>query len=173
MVLYFFTETTPRRFSKHPLPPPNRPTRQPLPPSPNHNPPPPRLHLSPSLPPPPLPLLRAEATTGQETADPGGKLLRSSSSGAGGAVAGPGLARRRTCGGGCRQSGAGERHAAPALARGSRRGRERLLQLGSWRAGRTRSRRPQPGAATCARWQPPRGPRGGGRRPWRHASPWR
>ena len=144
----FFTETTPRRFSKHPLPPPNRPTRQPPPPSPNHTPPPPRLHLSPSLPPPPLPLLRAEATTGQETADPGGKLLRSSSSGAGGAVAGPGLARRRTCGGGCRHSGAGERHAALALARGSKRGRERLLQLGSWRAGRTRSRRPQPGAAT-------------------------
>ena len=179
MVLYFFTETTPRRFSKHPLPPPNRPTRQPPPPSPNHNPPPPRLHLSPSLPPPPLPLLRAEATTGQETADPGGKLLRSSSSGAGGAVAGPGLARRRTCGGGCRHSGAGERCAAPALARGSRRGRERLLQLGSWRAGGpdlvVLNLGPQRNSRSgwCARWQPPRGPRGGGRRSRRHASPWR
>ena len=146
-----FTKNTLRQFSKHPLPPPNRPT-----PDPNPNPPPSRLPLSlPAatrlVPPPPalsLTRLRAEATTGQETADPGGKLLRSSGSGAVGAVVGPWPARRRTCGGDCRRSGVGERRAAPALARGSRRGRERLLQLGSWRAGRTRSRRPQPEAAT-------------------------
>ena len=168
MVLYFFTETPPRRFSNHPLPPPNRLPRHPPPPSLNHTPPPPRLHLSPSLPPPPLPLLRAEATTGQETADLGGKLLRSSSSGAGGAraeAAAGTLARgsdaqlqlwrevAREGGRGCCSWGAGAR-GGPDLA---------VLNLGPQRNSRS---------GWCARWQPTRGPRGGGRRSRRHASPW-
>ena len=166
----FFIETTPRRFSKHPLPPPNRPTRQP---------PPPRLHLSPSLLPPPLPLLRAEATTGQETADPGGKLLRSSSSGTGARWQGQGS-----------PAGARAEAAAGTLVRGS----DTQLQLWrevageggrgccSWGAGArggldlaVPNLGPQRNSRSgwCARWQPPRGPRGGGRRPRRHASPWR
>jgi len=53
-------------------------------------------------------LLRAEATTGQETADPGGKLLRSSSSGAGARWQGQGS-----------PAGARAEAAAGTLARGS------------------------------------------------------